>query len=104
MHPAPCTQRPAPSTQHPAPCTLHPAPSTLHPAPSTLHPAPSTLHRGVADAEGEGVAAGVEVHGEGPGRADWVALDPSEYVAAREREFVIDNLLVRINFIIVMIW
>jgi len=65
------------------PYTRYPTPHTLHPSPTTLQPTPETRPVGSTQQS---------------------ARLPSRHLRSRrEREFFIDNLLIRIHFIIVMI-
>jgi hypothetical protein len=81
-----------PSTLHPDPYTLISSPSTLHPQPYTLNPTPSTLH--------------TQPHTLIP-KPCTLILTPTPYRSrvwrGHEREFFIDNLLIRIYLTIVIL-
>ena len=94
LHPKPCTLDPTLYPLHPTPCTLHrtdyrllPTPRTPHSTPCTLHPTPCMFcccGRGSVHRPPRGWHQGVHA-----------PRSPQ-----REKDFFIDNLLVRIHLII----
>ena len=84
LEPLRAAVHPTPYASHPTHHTLNPTPYTLHPTPYSLLRTPYTPHPTVPPVLAQG----------GP-----VPIRSSQ----REREFCIDNLLVRIHYIIMMI-
>ena len=89
MHPTHLNH--SPSALNHQPSTLNPQPSTFNPQPSTLNPQPSTL-----DPRRLGRSRSRRLSTTG-------AMASGSTPAPQERDFFIDNLLVRIHFIIEMI-